>query len=424
MWVGVDVAKAGLHMCAMDAGGQVLWSRRVDNTEAAITQVIGEVTGPRRRRRVGWAVDMTSGATALLITLLLAARQPVAYVPGRLVSRIASGIAGGAAKTDARDARTIAEIARMRSDLQPVTPADLAIAELRVLLSHREDLITEWVAGINRVREQLAAIFPALEREFDYSTRSGLILLTAYQTPAPLRRKGATDRVAAHLRRHGAHGVNPGGVTAMAQRAVAAANSQRINLPAEKLTAELIARRAQRLLELREEIAALTTRIEESFTGHRWAPILTSVPGIGTLLGARFLVETGGDLTVRFATEANLAAYAGLAPVPRSSGTMLASVRRPVRYNRHLRKLFYLAALGAIRQPEGLSRVYYDRKRQEGKVHAQALLCLSRQMCRLVWALLRDNREYTATPVTAIDRRDQGDLDRSMGCVVRRSGSP
>lgn len=398
LWIGIDVAKTSLHLCALDACGQVVWSRRIPNTEAAIRQAITDAAGPGRRRRVAWALDMTSGATALPITVLVAARQPLWYVPGQLAARVGGGLAGGEAKTDARDARTIAEIARMRSDLQPITGVDSLIAELRVLLSHRDDLITDWVAGINRLREQLASIFPGLEQAFDYSTRSALILLTLCQTPAPLRRKGAATRLAARLRRAGARGVNPGGVSAMAERAVAAAAGQRITLPAQDLTARLIARRARHLLDLHDDITSLTTQVEQLFSGHPWAPILTSVPGIGTLLGARFLVETGGDLETRFGAEPKLAAYAGLAPVPRASGAVQTTQRRPFRYNRHLRTLFYLAAVAAIKHPEGPSRVYYDKKRHEGKLHAQALLCLSRRLCKLLWALVRDQRLYSAVP--------------------------
>ncbi|MGW4371520.1 IS110 family transposase [Nocardia takedensis] len=394
MWIGIDVAKASLYLCAMDRTGRVVWQRRIINDEGAIREVIGQVRGASSRK-VGWALDMTSGATALVITLLLKARQRVVYVPGRLVSRVGGGIAGGAAKTDARDARTIAEIARMRTDLRPVATDTLLVAELRVLLAHRDDLVGEWVAGINRLRQHLAAIFPALEAEFDFSTRSALILLTAYQTPGPLRRQGAVGRVAALLRRHGARGVMPGGVEAMAHRAVAAAARQRAVLPAQQITAELIGRHAARLLILREEIATCATRIEVRFAAHPWSPILTSVPGIGVVLAARYLVETGGDLQARFGTENRLASYAGLSPVPRSSGTTLAKQHRPVRYNRALRQMFYLASTAAIRTTDGPGRAYYEGKRAEGKLHGQALLCLSRQISRLLWALVRDHRVYT-----------------------------
>lgn len=403
LWVGIDVAKASLHLCALDQSGHTVWSRRIPNTEDAIRQAIIDAAGPGRRRTVVWALDMTSGATALPITVLAAALQPMRYVPGRLVARVSGGLAGGEAKTDARDARTIAEIARMRTDLHPITGPESLIADLRVLMSHRDDLIGDRVAAVNRLREQLASIFPTLEQEFDYSTRSALTLLTLYQTPAPLRRKGSVDRLAAHLRRAGVRGVRPGGVRAMAERAVAAAARQRITLPAQSLTARLIERRARQLLQQEDEITALTAEIEHLFHRHPWADILTSVPGIGTLLGARFLIETGGNLSARFGTEPKLAAYTGLAPVPRASGAIQTSQRRPLRYNRHLRQMFYLAAVAAIKQSQGPSRFYYDKKRDEGKLHAQALLCLSRQLCKLVWALIRDQRPYrTDTPAASV----------------------
>ena len=44
--------------------------------------------------------------------------------------------------------------------------------------------------GINRLRDLLTGIFPAPEASFDYSTRSALILLTGYCTPAQIRQAG------------------------------------------------------------------------------------------------------------------------------------------------------------------------------------------------------------------------------------------
>ncbi|WP_159311405.1 IS110 family transposase, partial [Klebsiella pneumoniae] len=124
------------------------------------------------------------------------------YVPGKLANRM-SGAFAGEGKTDAKDARTIAETARMRADLTPVKATDQIVGDLQVLTARREDLMTDWVRGINQLREMLASIFPALERAFDYSTRSALILLTGFQTPAGLRRAGDAG-VRTYLREHGA----------------------------------------------------------------------------------------------------------------------------------------------------------------------------------------------------------------------------
>ena len=69
----------------------------------------------------------------------------------------------------------------------------------------------------------------------------------------------------------------------------------------------------------------LAEEIQEIFTTHPLALILTSLPGIGTRLGARILTEIG-DIT-RFPTSGHLAAYAGLAPVTANPGP--ASALRP-----------------------------------------------------------------------------------------------
>jgi transposase len=117
--------------------------------------------------------------------------------------------------------------------------------------------------------------------------------------------------------------------------------------------------------------------------------ILHRPPG----LGAEFLVVTRGDLA-SFATAGHMASYAGLVPVPQDSGRVTGNLRRPKRYNRRLRRVFYLAALSSLRT-SGPSRQFYDRKRGERLIHSQALLALARRLVDVLWALLRDGREFT-----------------------------
>jgi transposase len=110
------------------------------------------------------------------------------------------------------------------------------------------------------------------------------------------------------------------------------------------------------------------------------------------LLGAELLAATNGDLT-SFTTADRLAGVAGLAPVPRDSGRISGNLKRPRRYDRRLLRVFYLAANNSIKTcPE--SRNYYDRKRSEGKLHSQAVLCLARRRLNVLWAMQRDNTSY------------------------------
>ncbi|GAB3284749.1 IS110 family RNA-guided transposase [Kineosporia babensis] len=390
LWVGIDVGKSTHHACAMDSEGKIVFSRKVANNQAAIEDLLARAARlvDSHAGQVRWAIDLTSNAAALLMGVLLASGQQVVYVPGRVVNRM-SGAFRGETKSDAKDARVIAETARMRSDLSPVTATDDLVVELTRLSGHREDLMADWVRGVNRLRDLLTGIFPGLERAFDYSTRAPLILLTGFQTPDAIREAGQ-DGIAGYLREHK---VWAKGIPAMASAAVQAAAAQSVRLPGERATAELIARLARKLLDLDREIKDTDKLITSSFRSHPQAEIIESLPGLGPILGAEFIIVTGGNLN-GFATSGRLASYAGLVPVAQDSGRITGNLRRPKRYNRKLRRVFYMAALSSIRS-EGPSRTFYDRKRGERLIHTQALLALARRLVDVLWALLRDGRTFT-----------------------------
>ena len=167
-WAGVDVGKGHHWVCLVDEAGTTLWSSRVANDEGAILEAIGEVLA--RGQHVVWAVDVTGTMSALLLALLAAHGQRVTYVPGRTVNRMAVAYQGEA-KTDARDAYVIAETVRHRGDLDEVDVPTALVAELRLLVAHRSDLVADRVRIINRLRDVLTGYFPALERAFDLKCR-------------------------------------------------------------------------------------------------------------------------------------------------------------------------------------------------------------------------------------------------------------
>ncbi|WP_286139235.1 transposase [Arthrobacter sp. OV608] len=63
-------------------------------------------------------------------------------IPGRVVHHAAATYRRDG-KTDGKDARIIADQARMRTDLQPVRGADQISVDLRLLTGRRTDLICD-----------------------------------------------------------------------------------------------------------------------------------------------------------------------------------------------------------------------------------------------------------------------------------------
>ena len=229
--------------------------------------------------------------------------------------------------------------------------------------------------------------FPALERAFDYSkSKAALTLLSTYQTPGTLRRMGVR-RLAAWLKARGCRNS-----ATVAQKAVDAAREQETTLPTEIVAAALVSRLAAVITAIDAELVELDATITARFNEHENAVILQSMPGFGPILAATFLANIGGDLR-NFENADRLASVAGVAPAPRDSGRISGNHHRPRRFNRRLLRTCYLAALSSLKNSPA-SRIYYDRKRAEGKSHKQALLALSRRRINVIWAMLRDHTPY------------------------------
>src|SRR6201988_1799428 len=216
----------------------------MDERGQQLAQHVGVGGGEAR-----WAIDLTSPMALMLITVLLGAEQSVVYVPGHVVNTM-TGAFRAEGKTDAKDARGIAETARMRSDLSEVAMPDELVVELAQLSGYRTDVMADWVRGVNRLRSLLGSIFPGLEGAVDHSDRTPLILVAHLCTPAEIRAAGITG-VTAYL---GDKGGWPTAIAKTAATAGAAAKQQPLALPGEAGTAALVKRLAGKLLDLDHEL--------------------------------------------------------------------------------------------------------------------------------------------------------------------------
>lgn len=393
LWAGVDVGREHHWVCVVDTTGTVVLSRKLVNDEQSIRELITQVDG--LGPRVSWTVDLTMTYATLLLTVLADVGKSVRYLAGRAVWQASTVYRGGESKTDAKDARVIADQSRMRGqDLPVLHPDDDLVTELRMLTAHRADLVADRTRTINRLHQQLIAICPALERVAELSSDRGwVVLLARYQRPKAIRQSGVS-RLTKILSDAGVRNAST-----IAAAAVSAAKAQTVKLPGEEVAATLVSELAQGVIALDDRIKTTDANIEGRFRRHRLAEVITSMPGIGFRLGAEFLAAVGDPALIDSADQ--LAAWAGLAPVSRDSGTRTGNLRTPKRYSRRLRRVMYMSALTSIRC-DADSRAYYQRKRNEGKRPVPATICLARRRTNVLYALIRDNRTWQpdSPPVT------------------------
>ena len=383
VFLGLDVGKDAHHAVGLDPQGKRLHDAPLPNTEPKLKALFDKLAkhGP-----LLVVVDQPATIGAMPVAVARAAGHQVAYLPGLAMRRIAD-LYPGRAKTDARDAFVIADAARsLPHTLRPVDVGDEALAELDVLVGFDDDLAGEATRISNRIRGLLTGIHPALERAIGprISHPAVLEILSRCGGPTGIAKAGRRKLTAiakAHAPRIGER---------LVEAIMTALDEQTVTVPGTAAADTVLPKLADSLKTVLQQRKAVAEQVEGILDAHPLAGVLTSMPGIGVRTAARILLEVGD--ASNFASSGHLAAYAGIAPVTRSSGTSIKGEHPARTGNRQLKRAFFLAAFASLSDPT--SRTYYDRKRAEGKKHNAALICLARRRCDVLYAMLRNGTHY------------------------------
>ena len=390
VFCGLDLGKSEHHATALDPVGKRLHDKKLPNTEARLRELFTSLAayGP-----VLVAVDQPASIGALPVAVARDMGCRIGYLPGLTMRRLAD-LHPGESKTDARDAFVIVDAARtLPHTLRSIDTNDETVAELTMLTGFDEDLAAESTRLRNRIRGLLTQIHPSMERvvgrRLDHP--AVLVLLETFPTPSMMAAAGRDallDLVKPHAPRM-AERLIADVETALAEQTVVVTGTSAAATILPHLTASL-----RSILEQRDTVAA---QVEHLLEDHPLSRVLTSIPGIAARTAARILVEIGD--ASGFHSAAHLAAYAGLAPATRRSGSSIRSENPSKRGNKQLKRALYLSAFASLRDPQ--SQAYYQRKRSEGKHHVAALTCLARRRVDVLFAMLRDRTLYqppTASP--------------------------
>ena len=147
----------------------------------------------------------------------------------------------------------------------------------------------------------------------------------------------------------------------------------------------------KQIISLEEQLKEI--EIEISCLLEDICPVITTITGIGSVLGASIVSEIGN--ISRFERANQLVAYAGLDTRIKQSGDFSATnTKLSKRGSPYLRRSIWLAATVAAFKDPALS-IYYQGLRARGKAHGTAIGAVARKLTNIIFAVLRDQKPYT-----------------------------
>lgn len=333
--LGIDAHKRSHTVVAVDDVGRQLGQKTtVSTTTEAHLELVRwaeQFDGERL-----WAVEDCRHLSRRLEADLLGAGERIVRVPPKLMAH-ARDSARTYGKSDPIDALAVARAALREPDL-PVAQLDGPARELRLLVDHREDLVADRTAHINRLRWHLHELDPTWD-----------------PAPRSLGRFKTLDRIAGRL--------------------------AEFDGTVARLAADLVTRirdLSVTINELEREIGQLVVQL---------APTLLTVVGAGPLTTAKIVAEVADAR--RFKSKDAFARHNGTAPLPAWSGN-------PNRHrlsrtgNRQLNAAIHRIAV-TQKRVHADAQTYLERRSTLGDTNREALRALKRRLSDTVYrALLAD----------------------------------
>jgi transposase len=389
IWCGIDWSERHHDVAMVDDDGVLVAKRRVAESATGFRELLELLAehGERSDAPILVAIETAKG---LLPAVLRAAGHQLFAINPLAVSRYRDRYAVSRAKSDPGDALVLANI--LRTDLaahRPIPDDSELAATIRVLARAQQDAVWDRQQIVNKLRSLLRDYHPAMPGTFDdLASADARATLHVAPTPAAAQKLRRASLRAALVR-----GGRRRNIDHQVDRILTGLRAEQFRHPelVEQAMGQAAAAHLRALDTAVANIAELEHALTEAFAQHPDAAILTSFPGLGTVLGARILGEIGDDRT-RFADAKALKAFAGTAPVTRASGKKTSVSMRVVR-NRRLCQAGYLWALPLLTHSPG-ARAHYDHRRERGDSYNAAARNLANRYFGILFHCLQHRISY------------------------------
>lgn len=288
-------------------------------------------------------------------------------------------------KNDSKDSFVIAQIMRF-GEFSTTSLADEDIMALRQLSRYRFSLVDECSDWKRKCIALLDQVFPEYSKLFsDIFGVASKELLSKYPTPEDMMSIDANTL--SELLSEASRGRF--GISKASEIQKSASNTFGISFARDAFAFQ-IKQIISQINFIEKQLQEL--EIEISTLLHKTNQVITTIIGIGDVLGAVIIGEIG-DIS-RFESASQLVAYAGLDASVKQSGDFVGTQTKiSKRSSPYLRRAIWLAATVAAFKDPALS-LYYQSLKERGKHHLTAIGAVARNMCNIIFAVLTNNKPY------------------------------
>lgn len=158
--------------------------------------------------------------------------------------------------------------------------------------------------------------------------------------------------------------------------------------------------------EVENEIAHIIESNKELKENYELA---TSVKGVGPVIAVDLIIKTGNFQNINTARKAS--SYAGVCPFPNESGKMVGKRKTSPFADKKLKTLLYMGAKSAVKHNKEY-RLYYQKKKLEGKHHYVIMNNISNKMLRTIYSVVKSKVPYSEDYI-CFDPRELNKSNRS-----------
>ncbi len=305
-------------------------------------------------------------------------------------------------KSDDYDAYCVAKVLKDNYKSLLSFKHELVYTNIKLLINVREQITKTQKNNYMTLHQQLSKVYPGYTKFFSLlKKRSALAFFLHFPAPRYLKGYNA-ESLSTKMREY----TTRFPIT-KSEKILASVRSNPIPFVDEIVEEEIVEiindiyLSEKRIDNLESKLVPL---IEQ--TGYK----LETIPGVKIVTAARLISEIGNINNFKNANQ--LAKYAGVSPISVGSGGKNKELVSKGG-NRRLRGTLYFLAVGMIAVSVGKNprnevfRTYFLKRVAEGKTNSQALICIMRQLVRIIYSMMKNRSEWVELTLKDKENRKQ-----------------